>query len=253
MQFFSKYLPALLFFIFLIVAWEEVVNILKINSQILPSPSAIFAAYSDHVLSLMPHIGQTMLETIIGLGLAIVLGVSFAIVLRLSARIRQALYPLLIASQTIPIIALAPLLLIWFGFTLLPKIIVVTLFCFFPIAVAFFDGMEKISPQFIKLLQSMGATRLQILYLAEMPGALPSFFSGLRIAAAYSVTGAIVGEYVGGYQGLGIYMQNAAHSYAVTLVFVTIVIASLLSLLLFAAVAVLEKIFVPWNTATKSK
>jgi len=194
-----------------------------------------------------------MLETIIGLGLAIVLGVSFAIVLRLSARIRQALYPLLIASQTIPIIALAPLLLIWFGFTLLPKIIVVTLFCFFPIAVAFFDGMEKISPQFIKLLQSMGATRLQILYLAEMPGALPSFFSGLRIAAAYSVTGAIVGEYVGGYQGLGIYMQNAAHSYAVTLVFVTIVIASLLSLLLFAAVAVLEKIFVPWNTATKSK
>jgi ABC-type nitrate/sulfonate/bicarbonate transport system permease component len=106
--------------------------------------------------------------------------------------------------------------------------------------------MQKINPQIIKLLQSMGASRLQILYLAQLPGALPSFFSGLRIAATYSVTAAIVGEYVGGYQGLGIYMQTAAHSYAVTLVFVTIVITSLLSILLFTSVSFLERICIPW-------
>jgi len=144
-------------------------------------------------------------------------------------------------------IALAPLLLIWFGFTLLPKVIVVTLYCFFPIAVAFADGMEKVNPQLIKLLQSMGASRIKILWLAEIPGALPSFFSGLRIAAAYSVTGAIVGEYVGGYQGLGVFMQNAAHSYAVALVFVVIIVTSLLSILLFGLVSVLEYFLIPWH------
>lgn len=247
MKFFVRYLPSFLFFIFLIALWEVIVNIFKINPHVLPAPSAIVVAYSDHAVFLIPHIGQTMLETSIGLALAIVLGVLVAIVLGLSSLVRKTLYPLLIISQTIPIIALAPLLLIWFGFTLLPKIIVVTLFCFFPIAVALFDGIQKVNPQIIKLLQSMGASRLQILYLAELPGALPSFFSGLRIAAAYSVTGAIVGEYVGGYQGLGIYMQTAAHSYAVSLVFVTIVITSLLSLILFGGVSLLEHIFIPWH------
>src|SRR5207237_8771854 len=112
---------------------------------------------------------------------AIILGSIVAIVIRLSSLFKLTIHPLLIISQTIPIIALAPLLLIWFGFTILPKVIIVTLVCFFPITIAFADGMEKINPQFFKLLHSMGATRLQILTHAEIPGALPSFFSGLRI------------------------------------------------------------------------
>src|SRR5205823_6523058 len=133
---------------------------------------------------------------IAGLLLAIIFGSVIAIVIRLSSLFKITVYPLLIVSQTIPIIALAPLLLIWFGFTILPKIIIVTLVCFFPITIAFADGLEKTNSHFIKLLQSMGASRWQILTMAEIPSASPSFFSGLRIAAAYSVTGAIVGEYV---------------------------------------------------------
>lgn len=251
MKIITTYLYSILLLIFLVLIWEIVVGFWKINPQILPAPSNIFMAFWDNSSLLLPHIGQTLLETIIGLFLAVVLGVSVAILLRFSQVLKKAIYPQLIVSQTIPMIALAPLLLIWFGFGILPKIIVVTLYCFFPIAVAFADGMEKVNPQIIKLLQSMGASRLQILRFAEIPGALPSFFSGLRIAAAYSVTGAIVGEYVGGYQGLGIFMQTAAHSYAVSLVFVTIIITSILSLILFGGVSLLEQIFVPWNRKNK--
>ncbi len=241
------FIPAILLLTILLFIWEIVVDLFAINPQVLPAPSAISTAFTGHAIALIPHVLTTLLETTLGLILAVILGVLVAILLRFSPLVRKALYPLLIISQTIPIIALAPLLLIWFGFTILPKIIIVTLVCFFPITVAFADGMEKVSPQIITLLQSMKASKLQILFLAELPGALPSFFSGLRIAAAYSVTGAIVGEYVGGYQGLGIYMQTAAHSYAVVLVFVVIIITSLLSILLFAAVALLEKILLPWN------
>ncbi|HEX8931941.1 MAG TPA: ABC transporter permease [Patescibacteria group bacterium] len=247
MKFKNGYFYSLILSLFLLIVWEVIVDLWHINVQILPSPSNIFSAFLANYALLLPHIGQTMLETVIGLILATILGVGVAIMLRFSQLLKKAIYPLLIFSQTIPMIALAPLLLIWFGFGILPKVIVVTLYCFFPIAVAFADGMEKVSPQLIRLLQSMGASRLKILWLAEIPGALPSFFSGLRIAAAYSVTGAIVGEYVGGYQGLGIFMQNAAHSYAVALVFVVIIVTSLLSILLFGLVSVLEYFFIPWH------
>lgn len=247
-----SYLPSILFLIFLIVIWEAIVDFFNINPQILPAPSAIFNAYVTNAIILIPHITQTLLETVIGLVIAVIFGAGIAIILRLSSLGRKILYPLLIISQTIPIIALAPLFLIWFGFTILPKVIIVALACFFPITIAFADGMGKINPQIIKLLQSMGATRLQILSMAEIPGALPSFFSGLKIAAAYSVTGAIVGEYVGGYQGLGIFMQSAAHSYATAEVFVTIVIASLLSIILFSLVFVLEYFLLPWHRKEKT-
>ena len=246
-------IPSIVFLFLLLVLWEIIVAIFNINPLLLPAPSAVFFAFFDHMTVLVPHILQTLLETLAGLVLAVVFGSLVAIIIRLSSLFKITVYPLLIVSQTIPIIALAPLLLIWFGFTILPKVIIVTLVCFFPVTIAFADGMEKINPQFIKLLQSMGASRLQILTLAEIPGAMPSFFSGLRIAAAYSVTGAIVGEYVGGYQGLGIYMQNAAHSYATTLVFVTIVIASLVSIILFGLVSFLEYLLLPWNRKEKTR
>src|SRR5258708_24511232 len=239
--------PSLIFFIILLFVWEVIVDAFNINPFIMPSPSAIIVAFFDHAVILLPHILQTLLETIVGLVLAIILGSLVAIMIRLSSLFKITVYPLLIISQTIPIIALAPLLLIWFGFTILPKVIIVTLVCFFPITIAFVDGMEKVNSQFVKLLQSMGANRFQILTQAEIPGAMPAFFSGLRIATAYSVTGAIVGEYVGGYQGLGIYMQNAAHSYATILVFVVIVVSAVLSIILFGIVSLVEYFLVPWN------
>ncbi len=151
-----------------------------------------------------------------------------------------------ITSQTIPIIALAPLLLIWFGFDIGPKIIVVTLYCFFPIAVACADGLAGAEPEMLNLLKSMNASRWQILWLVRLPQAMPAFFSGLRIAATYSVTGAIVGEFVGAYQGLGIYMQREANSFGTVQVFAAILVTAALSLLLFGLVSLIERIALPW-------
>jgi ABC-type nitrate/sulfonate/bicarbonate transport system permease component len=166
---------------------------------------------------------------------------------------RRAVYPLLITSQTIPIIALAPLLLIWIGYDIRPKLIVVTLYCFFPIAVATVDGLASAEPELIKLLHSMKATRWQILHLVRLPGAMPAFFSGLRIAAAYSVIGAIFGEYVGAEKGLGIYMQKAANSFATINVFAAILVTTILSLLLFGLVSLIERIALPWYHGSKTQ
>src|SRR5204863_8221789 len=139
--------------------------------------------------------------------------------------------------QTIPMIALAPLMLIWFGFSLEPKVIVVTLYCFFPIAVACADGLLGTDPDLIRLMRSMRASRWQILWLVRLPGAMPSFFSGLRIAATYSVTGAIFGEYVGAEKGLGIYMKLEANSFATIQVFGAILVTAILSPLLCGLVS----------------
>jgi ABC-type nitrate/sulfonate/bicarbonate transport system permease component len=166
---------------------------------------------------------------------------------------RRAIYPLLITSQTIPIIALAPLLLIWFGYNIGPKVLVVALYCFFPIAVACADGLAAAEPELIKLLRSMRATRWQILWLVRLPGAMPSFFSGLRIAATYSVTGAIFGEYVGAEKGLGIYMKLEANSFATIQVFAAILVTAVLSLLLFGLVSLIERIALPWYHGAKAR
>jgi len=196
---------------------------------------------------------QTLLETVLGLTLAAVLGLLLAITLDISSWVRRAVYPVLITSQTIPIIALAPLLLIWIGYDIRPKLIVVTLYCFFPIAVATVDGLASAEPELIKLLHSMRATRWQILRLVRLPGAMPAFFSGLRIAAAYSVIGAIFGEYVGAEKGLGIYMQKAANSFATINVFAAILVTTILSLLLFGLVSLIERLALPWYHGSKTR
>jgi len=189
---------------------------------------------------------QTLLETVLGMVAATLLGLLLAVMLDISQWLRRAIYPLLVTSQTIPIIALAPLLLIWLGYDIRPKLIVVTLYCFFPIAVACADGLAGAEPELIKLLRSMRASRWQILRLVRLPGAMPAFFSGLRIAATYSVTGAIVGEFVGAEKGLGIYMQREANSFATVQVFAAILVTAALSLLLFGLVSLIERIALPW-------
>jgi ABC-type nitrate/sulfonate/bicarbonate transport system permease component len=183
---------------------------------------------------------------VLGLAIATILGLALAILIDLSLWLRRAFYPLLIISQTIPMVALAPLLVIWFGFGLTPKVIVVALYCFFPIVVACADGLASTDHDLMKLLQSMKASRWQTLWLVRLPGAMPGFFSGLRIAATYSVTGAIVGEYVAAQQGLGIYMEVASRADAIVLVFAAIVVTAVLSLLLFGLVSLLESLALPW-------
>ncbi len=217
------------------------------------APIAIIQALFNNWSIIYDNTLQTLLETVLGLTLAAILGLLLAITLDISSWMRRAVYPLLITSQTIPIIALAPLLLIWIGYDIRPKLIVVTLYCFFPIAVATVDGLASAEPELIKLLHSMRATRWQILRLVRLPGAMPAFFSGLRIAAAYSVIGAIFGEYVGAEKGLGIYMQKAANSFATINVFAAILVTTILSLLLFGLVSLIERIALPWYHGSKTR
>jgi ABC-type nitrate/sulfonate/bicarbonate transport system permease component len=240
--------PAFVLLIALFAFWELYVRVVQVPVDILPAPTAIIKALMENWDILSVHTTQTMLETVIGLAIATILGLIIAIMLDSSSLIRRAIYPLLVISQTIPIIALAPLLLIWFGYDLGPKVIVVVLYCFFPIAVACADGLMGTDADLLRLMKSMRASYWQTLWYVRLPGAMPSFFSGLRIAATYSVTGAIVGEYVGGYQGLGIFMETSANSHAIVLVFAAIFITAILSLLLFGLVSLIERIALPWSS-----
>ncbi|GHO75787.1 nitrate ABC transporter permease [Ktedonobacter sp. SOSP1-85] len=250
---FAAYGPAFVLVVALLLLWEVGVRAGRIDAMLVPAPSAILEALGNKRDVLLTHSIQTMLETVLGLALATVLGVAIAVAIDLSSWLRRALYPLLVASQTIPMVALAPLLLVWFGFDILPKVILVVLYCFFPITVACADGLLSVDPDLVRLMRSMRASRWQILWLVRLPGAMPSFFSGLRIAATYSVTGAIIGEYVGAEQGLGIFMQTSANAHAIVLVFAAIVITTVLSLALFALVSLVERIVLPWQESEQRR
>ena len=218
----------------------------SLSSFILPSPLEVARAGWQTRGLLLSAVATTLLETGIGLAVAIVLGVGLAAAMDLFVLVRRAVYPILVASQTVQILAIAPLLIIWFGFGLLPKIIVVVLICFFPLAVNTADGLASTDPDLIALLRSMGARRGQIWRIVRLPAALPSFFSGLRVAVTYSVVGATIAEWVGGSNGLGLYMLRSKNALATDQVFVAIVITSVLSIALFLLVVVLERRALPW-------
>lgn len=242
----ANYGPALILLITLLALWQVYVQVSQISPLFLPSPTAIMAALAQNWPIIYDNSVQTLLETVLGILLATMFGLAMAILLDVSSWMRRAIYPLLVISQTIPMIALAPLLLIWIGPDIRSKLIVVIIYCFFPVAVAVADGLASVEPELINLLRSMRATRWQILWMVRLPAAMPSFFSGLRIAATYSVVGAIFGEYVGAEKGLGIYMQRATNSFAIAQVFAAIVVTAVLSLLLFGLVSLIERIALPW-------
>jgi len=187
-----------------------------------------------------------LLATGIGLVLALMAGIGIAALMDFWLLAHRALYPILVVSQTIQILAIAPILIIWFGFGLTPTIFIVVLFCFFPLAISTADGLTSADPELIALLRAMGANKKQIWRMVRMPSALPSFFSGLRLAVTYSVVAATIGEWVGGSSGLGLYMLRSKNALATDQVFVAIFITSLLSIVLFMLVYSVEHLALPW-------
>lgn len=240
------YLPPVLLTVVLLAVWQCATWLWRIEAYLLPSPTGIIRAGVQARGLLSSHIQQTLRETLLGFGLALLSGLLLALAIDLSSFLRRALYPLLVVSQTIPIMALAPLLVIWLGYTIWPKIIVVALVCFFPIVVTAADGLRSTDPDLLALLQAMGATRRQVFFKVRVPWALPSVFSGIRIAVTYSVIGAIIGEWVGASKGLGVFMLRASNSFRTDWVFAAIAISSLLSILVFLTVAVIERLALPW-------
>ncbi len=239
--------PALGFAGLLLLLWQLATAAFAMPRWLLPSPVEIGAALLAGRDLVLDHAARTLEETLLGLAAAFLIGVSLAVVMDRVALARRALYPVLVASQTVPIVAIAPLLTIWFGFDVLPKVIVVALVCFFPIVVSTFDGLTSVDPDAVRLIRSMGATGSQLFWRVRWPAALPSLFSGTRIGVTYGVIGAIVGDWVGGSRGIGIYMMRAADQLLTERVFAAIVVSSALSNALFLLVGAVERAALPWH------
>ena len=238
--------PALLALAILLALWQWYAAQPEIDPQFLPTPAAVWAALVAQRDILWGHTLVTLWETAVGFAAALAAGVAFATVIDFSPWLRRALYPLLVTSQTVPIITLAPLLVLWFGFGLLSKAIVVTLVCFFPVTVALADGLRSADPELIRLYRTFGAGRTRIFWSVRLPGALPALFSGIRIAITYSVIGAIFAEYVGASAGLGFYIELKQHTFQTAGVIAAIVVTALLSVALFTLTALVERLALPW-------
>ena len=201
---------------------------------------------------MMKQAAVTLQETFYGLLIGIAIAFVIASLMDRFTIINKALYPVLVVTQTIPTIAIAPLLVLWMGFGMAPKITLVVLTTFFPIAIGLLNGFESVDADAINLMRSMGATRLQIFRIVKLPNATASFFSGLRISAAYAVVGAVVSEWLGGFEGLGVYMTRVKKAYAFDKMFAVIVFISAISLVLMGIVILLERISMPWVHKTEN-
>ena len=250
-RFLANYLPATLLLVALVGFWEAWVQVRNTPSYVLPAPSLVWEAFLRTRATLPGHTLTTLNESLLGLGIGALAGVALASLMTSVAIVRRVLYPLMIVSQTIPMIVLAPLLTIWFGFGIEPKVVVVLLVTFFPVLVSTTEALLGADRNLIALLQSMGATRLQTLRYVLLPSALPGFFAGLRIAAAYAVTGAVIAELMGAQSGLGLYITRSNSAFRTDQVFVGIVLVALLSLALFAAVHIINRLATPWAFAGK--
>lgn len=239
-------LPALVLVAGILAAWEAYVRLAGVSPVVLPGPVRIVESLWTFRADATRHALPTILETVLGLAIAVVLAILAAVAMDRAPLVRRAVEPILVTSQTIPVVALAPLFLLWFGFGLAPKVVVVVLVTFFPIVVALLDGFRSAPPEASDLLRSYGATDWQAFRALRWPAALPSLFIGLRISVVYAVIGAVFGEYVGAREGLGIWMQLSQNSFRTDLVFAAIVVTSAVSLVLYGTVAVVRRAVIPW-------
>jgi len=222
-------------------------EVMNLEDFLVPSPAEIAEELWKERSLLAENAWPTLVEIVLGFSLSVLIGVLFAAVMHRWTTIRLAANPLVIVSQTIPIIVIAPIFVIWFGFGILPKLIIIALICFFPITVATLDGLRSADPAAIKLMRTLYASRGQILMRVEAPGALPSFFSGARIAAAVAPIGAVFAEWAGANEGLGRLILDTNANFRVDLTFAAVVVLSAIAIALYALVALAERRVVTWR------
>lgn len=242
-----KYVKFFLFFIILLCIWEVLVRLLHVDAYTLPAPSAIFKSFFNDFSTYHVHLYPTLLLVVIGIICSIFCGICVAIILRLIPGLHEYIYPLLIMSQNVPVIVIAPLLVIWFGFGILPKLIVITLVCFFPITVSLLEGFNETDKELEKYMKMMGATRLERFKKLEWPNSMPYFFNGLKIAGTYSVMGAIISEWLGSDKGLGKFMLIAQRAFQVDQVFVAIVWIIIFAMVIYFVIYIIQRIVLRWQ------
>jgi ABC-type nitrate/sulfonate/bicarbonate transport system permease component len=244
--------PPILLAAAVLVVWEVYARTSGISPFVLPAPSQVLGALWEFRDTAVRHAIPTIVETLAGFGVTIALAVAVAVVLDRVAWARAAVEPLLVATQTIPIIAVAPLIIVWFGYDLLPKVLIVVVVTFFPITIALLGGFASTSAEATELLRSFGASEGQTFRKLRWPSGLPGLFTGLRISATYAVVAAVIGEYAGAYEGLGIWIQLSQRSFRTDLVFAAILLSAVLSIALYTTVAGIERAVIPWWRASRA-
>ncbi|MDP9227854.1 MAG: ABC transporter permease [Actinomycetota bacterium] len=227
--------------------WHVLADLLSIEDFLIPAPTEVADALWEHRSLLADDALVTLQEVLLGFALALVAGIALAIAIHLSETARRALYPLLVASQTVPIVVLAPILVVWFGFGIVPKLLIVALICFFPITVNAYDGLRSVDPELLKMMRTLGAGRAQILRRAELPWAAPFAFSGAKIAVAVAVIGAVFGEWAGSDSGLGHLILVSSSELSTALTFAAIFVLSAMAIALFALLSLVERRVVDWR------
>ncbi|MGW0005235.1 ABC transporter permease [Nocardia grenadensis] len=242
-------LPSIVTVALLVVLWQVYVEASGIRPQLLPSPARVVTQGWAHRDEIGVHAAATLQVTLVGFAVSLSLAWLLAVVVDFSPWLRRAFVPLFVASQTLPIIAIAPLMIIWFGFGLLPKVLVVALVTFFPMAIGLIEGFAAADREAGALLRSMGASRVQVFRYVRLPSAVPRFFTALRIGITYAVVGAVFAEYVGASEGLGIYMNLQKNSFRTDLVLAAVFVTALLSIALYLLTFAIERLVAPWSRA----
>lgn len=235
----------------LIAAWHAAVATFEIPTYILPGPLTVARYLVDRWHFLAPHAWVTTYETLGGFGLSIALGVPLAMSIVWSHKIDRAIMPLLVLSQTFPKVAIAPLLIIWLGFGLFPKILVSFLVAFFPVVIAGVSGMRSVETEMLELIRSMRASPLQVFFKVRVPNALPHFFAGLKVAIAFAVVGAVVGEWVGADRGLGYLLLQANANLDTPMLFSVLAILLVIGVVLYYGIVWLERMMLPWHVSIR--
>jgi ABC-type nitrate/sulfonate/bicarbonate transport system permease component len=233
--------------VLLVLAWQGVASLDSVDDLTLASPPETLEALREDRALLFDNALVTLWEVLLGLAIALAGGVAVAVAMHLFRPLRDAAYPLLVASQAIPIVVLAPIFVLAFDYGMGPKLAIVALICFFPITVNLLDGLRSVDPELLKLMRSLGASRGRTLRSVELPASLPFLFSGLRVAATVSVIGAVFGEWAGSDEGLGRLVLLGNNQLQTPRVYAGVVILTLMALVLFLLVAVAERAACPWN------
>lgn len=234
-----------------ILIWDCLIRVLRLPNYILPTPFDVFQSLINHAALITSQTLPTLFEILLGLSFGIILGVSTAISMSLSRTLHAFLLPLLLASQALPVFAIAPLLVLWFGYGITAKVISTTFMLFFPITSNFLDGLKQTPENYLNIAEIMNGHRWQILYQIRIPAALPHLASGIRLATAMAPLGAIVGEWVGSNQGLGFLLLNANAQMNIDLMFAVLAIIFFLGILLYLLVDTFLKLAFPWTQSIK--
>ena len=242
-------LPAIASVGTVVLLWEAYVRLSGVPPTTLPAPSRVLAQLWDNRAMVWDNTVPTIGATLLGFSVSLTAAFGFSVLIDFAPRLRRALFPVFVVSQTLPLVAIAPLVVLWFGFGLAPKILLVALVTFFPMLVALVDGYDATEPEIEELLGSMGASRGAVFVRARLPSALPFFFAGLRISITYAVVAAIFAEYAGAARGLGILILNAKNSFRPDLVLAAVFVSAALTLALFGAAVLLQRLAMPWRRA----